>query len=61
MDEREGEYRVLEGKPEERKALVRHRHRWEDDIKLDLREIGWRGVWTRLISLGTEEGVGEFL
>jgi len=59
MYEREGEYRVLEGKPEERKPLVRHRHRWEDNIKMNLQEIGWGGVWTRLISLGTEEGGGE--
>jgi hypothetical protein len=32
MDEREDEYRILEGRPEERKPLVRQRHRWEDHI-----------------------------
>jgi hypothetical protein len=37
MGERRGAYRVLVGKPEER----RPRHRWEDNIKADLREVGW--------------------
>ena len=61
MDEREGEYSVLEGKPEERKPFVRHRYRWEDIIKVDLQEIGSGSVWTRFISLRTEKGGGEFL
>jgi hypothetical protein len=34
-------YRVLVGKPEEKRPLVRPRCRWEDGIKMDLREIGW--------------------
>jgi hypothetical protein len=33
-------YRVLDGKPESRRPLERPRCRWEDNIKLDLREIG---------------------
>ena len=37
--ERRGEYRVLVGK----RALGRPRHRWEDNIKMDLQEVGWRG------------------
>ena len=45
----------------ERKPLVRHMYRWEDNIKMDLQEIGWGVVWTRLISLRTEKGGGEFL
>jgi hypothetical protein len=63
MDEKEGKYRVLEGRPEERKPLVRQRHRWEDHItrKMDLHEIGRGGVWTRRISLRTERGGGELL
>jgi hypothetical protein len=36
-------YRVLEGKPKGKKPLERPRHRWEDGIKIDLREIGWGG------------------
>jgi hypothetical protein len=30
----------LVGKPEEKRPLERHRRRWEDNIKMDLREIG---------------------
>jgi hypothetical protein len=33
-------YRVLVGKPEGRRPLERSRHRWEDDIKMNLREAG---------------------
>jgi hypothetical protein len=37
------------GKPEEKRQLERHRHRWEDNIKMDLREIGWGGIeWIHL-------------
>jgi hypothetical protein len=32
------------GKPEGKKPLKRPRRRWEDNIKMDLREIGWGGV-----------------
>ena len=32
------------GKPEGRKPLGRPKPRWEDNIKMDLREVGWRGV-----------------
>jgi hypothetical protein len=34
-------YRILVGKPEGRRPLGRPRHRWVDNIKMDLREIGW--------------------
>jgi hypothetical protein len=37
---RRGAYRALVGKPEGRISLERPRHRWEDNIKIDLREIG---------------------
>ena len=37
--------RVLVGKPEEKKPLGRPRHRWEDNIKIDLQDVGC-GVWT---------------
>jgi hypothetical protein len=36
-------YRVLVGKPKGKRPLGRPRHRWEDVIKMDLREIGWGG------------------
>jgi hypothetical protein len=32
------------GKPEGKRPLGRPRHRWVDNIKMDLREIGWAGV-----------------
>jgi hypothetical protein len=34
-------YKVLVGKPDGRRPLLRSRLRWEDNIKLDLREVGW--------------------
>jgi hypothetical protein len=37
-------YRVLVGKPEEKRPLGRPRHRCKDGIRIDLREIGWGGV-----------------
>jgi hypothetical protein len=43
MGEGRNVYRVLVGKPEGKRQLVRPRHRWEDEIKMDLREIGWWG------------------
>jgi hypothetical protein len=49
MAEGRNVYRVLVGKPEEKRPLERPRHRWEDGIKIDLREIGWGGVeWIHL-------------
>jgi hypothetical protein len=40
---------MMVGKPEGKTPLGRHRCRWEDNIKMDFREIGW-GVmdWIRL-------------
>jgi hypothetical protein len=37
-------YRILVGKPEGKRPLVRQRRRWVDNIKIDLREIGWYGL-----------------
>jgi len=39
--ERRGIYRVLVGKSEGKRPLGRARHRWEDNIKIDLQEVGW--------------------
>jgi hypothetical protein len=41
MGERKGAYRVLMGKPERRRPLETPRCRGEDNIKMDLREVGW--------------------
>jgi hypothetical protein len=37
-------YGLLVGKPEGKRLLGRPRHRWVDNIKMDLGEIGWGGV-----------------
>jgi hypothetical protein len=44
MGERRGVYRVLVGKPEGKRPLGRSRQRWEDNIKMDLQEVGCGGV-----------------
>jgi hypothetical protein len=44
MGERRGAYRALVGKPEGRRPHGRPRHRWEDNIKMDLREVGCGGT-----------------
>jgi hypothetical protein len=40
MGEKRGVYRVLVGKPEGKRPLGRLRRRWEDNIKMDLQEVG---------------------
>jgi hypothetical protein len=50
MGERRGSYRFLVGQPEGRSPLGKPRHEWEDNIKMDLQEVGW-GAWTGLIWL----------
>jgi hypothetical protein len=44
MGDRIGLYRFLVGKPEGRRPLGRLKRRWEDNIKLDLQEVGCGGV-----------------
>ena len=48
MGEGRGVYRVLVGKPEGNRPLGRPRHRWEGNIKMDLREMGGCGDWMEL-------------
>jgi hypothetical protein len=49
MGEGRGVYRVLVGRSEGKRPLGRPRCRWEDNVKLDLREIGIDGVnWIQL-------------
>jgi hypothetical protein len=49
MGEGKGVYRVLVGRPKGKRPLGRPRRRWEDNIKMDLREIGIDGVnWIQL-------------
>jgi hypothetical protein len=57
MGEMRNAYKVLFGKPEGKRPLGRFRHRWEDNIRMHLREMGW--VWTGCIWLriGTRGGL----
>jgi hypothetical protein len=49
MGEGRGVYRVLVGRPEGKRPLGRPRRRWENNIKMDLRELGIGGAnWTGL-------------
>jgi hypothetical protein len=41
-------HRVLVGKPEGKRSLGRPRRRWEDNIKMDLQEVGGGGDWMEL-------------
>jgi hypothetical protein len=50
MGEGSGVYRVLVGKPEEKRSLGKSRCRWEDNIKMDLQEVGcWCLDWIGLV------------
>jgi hypothetical protein len=62
MEEKRNVYRLLVGKPEEKRPLGRPRRRWIDNIKMDILEIGvsvvdWIGLaqdryrWRALVSL----------
>jgi hypothetical protein len=60
MGETRNIYRILVGKPEGKRPLGRPRRRWVDDIKMDLRGIGWDGVvWTgwNWLRIGTSGGL----
>jgi 3-oxoacyl-ACP reductase-like protein len=49
LGERISVYRVLVGKPDEKRPLGRTRRRWEYNIKMDLQEVGCVGMdWTKL-------------
>jgi hypothetical protein len=56
MGKRRGAYRILVGRPEGRRPLGRPRHRWEDNNKLDLQEVGWGRSWTGLTWLKIGRG-----
>jgi len=54
IGEARGVHRVLVGRPEGNRPLRRPRRRWEDSIKMDLREKGFDGAnWIRL----TQDGI----
>jgi hypothetical protein len=57
MGERRGVYRVLVGKPERKRPLGRPRRKREDNIKMDLQEVRYRGMdWSSWLRIGTGGG-----
>ena len=67
-----GVHRVLVGKPEEKRPLERPRRRWEDNIRMDLQEVGggcgdWmelaqnRGSWQALVNKVMNLGAPKML
>jgi hypothetical protein len=48
MGEGRGVHRVIVGKPEGKRPLGRPRRRWEDNIKMDVQELGRGGDWMEL-------------
>jgi hypothetical protein len=49
MEERRDVYRVFVVKPEGRRPLERPRRKWENNIKMCLREVGWGIDWINLV------------
>jgi hypothetical protein len=58
MGEERNVYKVLVGKPEGKRPLGRLSRRWEDGMRIVLREIGW-GVWSEFswLRIGTHDGL----
>jgi hypothetical protein len=47
---RGGAYRVLVGRYEGRRHFLKSKHRWEDNIKINLQEVGWGGLdWVAVV------------
>jgi hypothetical protein len=76
VGEERGVYRVLLGKPEEKRPLGRPRRRWEDNIRMELQEVGcggmdwiglaqdrdrWRAIVNALMNLRVQLNAGNFL
>jgi hypothetical protein len=55
IEEGRGVHKVLVGTPEGKRPLGRPRHRWEDNIKMDLQEVGgdrWRALVSTVMNFG---------
>jgi hypothetical protein len=48
MGDKRGACRILVGRPERRRPLRGPRRRWDDNIKMDLQEVGWGMDWIEL-------------
>jgi hypothetical protein len=58
MGEKENVCKILVGTPEGETTLRIPRRKWEDNIKMDLREIGWCGMdWINWLRIGTSGGL----
>jgi hypothetical protein len=55
MGSKRNEHRVLVGKPEGRRQLGRSRRRWEDNIKMDLREVRWGDIGCIYLAQGRDQ------
>jgi hypothetical protein len=50
MEDKRNPYRILVGKPEGKRPIGISRCRWEDNIKMDLRDIGWNNMdWIHVV------------
>ena len=76
MEDWTGVYRVLVGKPEGKRPLGRSRRRWEENINMDLQEVGcggtdwlklaydryrWRALVNTVMNLRVAKNSGNFL
>jgi hypothetical protein len=76
MEEMRNAYKILVGKPERKRILGRPKHRWEDNIRMDLKKTGregvdwihlaqdrdrWRAVVNTVMNLWVLEKTGNFL
>jgi hypothetical protein len=60
IGERRNAYKILIGRCKGKRQLGRPRFRWVDNIRMDLREVGWEGVdWIHLEGLGLVAGSCE--
>ena len=61
IGEKRNAYGTLVRKPEGKRPLARPRHGWEDNVKMDLKEIGWDGVdWVNAVE-GRDRWAGGLL
>jgi hypothetical protein len=56
IGEMKNSYNILVGKPEGKRPLVRQRCRWEDNIRMDIREIGRQAGWQAIWQAGRQAG-----
>jgi len=60
MGDRRGAYRFLMGRPDGKRPLGKPRPRGEDNIKMDLQDVGWREALTGLFWIRMGKGVGAY-